>query len=281
MFRMLIGVLAGLVVTAASAAAATFVAPAAPLRVPLDAHHYPKAVTISVQGYKPGSLLYVEQCDGTSPLAPQWSPTYNCDIASSPSAALAGANGVATFSASDSSLAFVPFVGEGPSRLFNCIASGDAAPQDAVKTFTNCQVRVSTNDADVTSDQIFMPLVLPVGAKQPPPPPDVTTLPRGSAAPTTVKKSSTHPGAAASGTHSSTTSTPHRKLAPGTAKIVSNENVNVALHPKSSSHHSSSSSPAGPIGAILLVAGVGVAIFVAMRARNTRRVAGSAARERG
>ena len=61
--------------------------PRNPYHVTLDAQGQPVPFTIVAAGFPAGSLVYVEQCDAQPPSAPNWSPTRNCDIGTSPPAA--------------------------------------------------------------------------------------------------------------------------------------------------------------------------------------------------
>ena len=74
----------------------------------LDAAGVPLAVTVVANGFRSGALVYVEQCDGVALTSPGWSPTVHCDLGSSPSPAIADAQGVATFASNDRNRAFKP-----------------------------------------------------------------------------------------------------------------------------------------------------------------------------
>jgi hypothetical protein len=146
--------LAALVVAACSVASAagagTIVEPTArPFVVPADTRGHPLPFTIVAAGFPPGRQVFVEQCDGTSPNVPTWSPTLNCDLGSSPAPVIAGSDGRATFDAHDHNRAFTPFVGESPEALFSCGSPG------------TCTVRVSTNNSTATADQVFFAIALP------------------------------------------------------------------------------------------------------------------------
>ena len=66
-----------------------------------------------------------------------------------------------TFSSSDVNHRFKPFKGTSPQGLFDCRATGDPASAPGQPSFTNCQVRVSSNNSTSTSDQVFFTLSLP------------------------------------------------------------------------------------------------------------------------
>jgi len=138
---------------ASAAGAATIVEPTArPFVVAADARGRPLPFTIVASGFQPGRQVFVEQCDGTPPSAPNWSPTLNCDLGSSPAPVVAGSDGRAGFDAHDHNHAFIPFVGESPEALFSC-----SSP-------STCTVRVSTNNSTATSDQVFFAIALPRAA---------------------------------------------------------------------------------------------------------------------
>jgi hypothetical protein len=162
----LIGAIAGLLLALAGAGSAGAVTavlqPASPRPyiVPTDASGQPKPFTIVVKGFKPGTDVYVEQCDGKAVTAPHWNVTVDCDNGSSPASAVADAQGVARFDASDPNRDFVYVLGQSPSRLFNCLGPHTPKPNDDLPTYTTCQVRVSTNNSQVTDDQLFFPIAM-------------------------------------------------------------------------------------------------------------------------
>jgi large repetitive protein len=121
----------------------------------------PVAFTITATGFTPTAQVFAEQCDGTSPATVGWQPTSNCDLGTSPAPVTADSSGNVTFLASDINHAFVPFKGESPQGLFNCLSAHEADPNDGLPSFTNCQLRVSTNNTAVTSDQSFLTMILP------------------------------------------------------------------------------------------------------------------------
>jgi hypothetical protein len=158
--------------------ASTITVPSGPPRVDANA-----PLTVVATGFRPSENVYIEQCDGVPPSALRWSPTLDCDNGSSPPAVIADAQGTATFSGDDLSRAFRPFEGESPSSLFNCMSAGKRPPNNQLATFTNCKVRVSSNNASATGDQVFLPIVLtghsvPSGSSSVPS--STTTLPHTS-----------------------------------------------------------------------------------------------------
>jgi hypothetical protein len=180
------------VLTIASAAgAAQIVQPSArPYRVPSDAHG-PVAFTIVAAGFRPGAAVYVEQCDGSSPRVLNWSPADHCDNGTSPAPVYADGRGQAMFDAHDRNHKFTPFVGASPQSIFNCGTPG------------NCTVRVATNLASATDDQVFIALAL--------------QKPTSAAAPTpTTSKPAAGSGGATAGTGSNNAATANGGSATGT-----------------------------------------------------------------
>jgi len=131
-----------------------------PFVVPGDGSGNPLPFTVVATGYTAGAQVFVEQCDGVSPAAPGWSATENCDLGTSPAPATADQNGTATF---DGQKIFKPFKGESPQSLFNCLGPNDPAlgPQNGLTDYTNCKIRVSTNNSGSTADQAFLSIQLP------------------------------------------------------------------------------------------------------------------------
>ncbi|HWE56675.1 MAG TPA: Ig-like domain-containing protein [Acidimicrobiales bacterium] len=146
----------------------------------------PEPFTVTATGFAPNQSVYVEICDGLPSTTKGWDPTFDCDNATSPAAATANSSGVANFPATNANFQVGVFRGESPSGTFNCLAAEDV-PADATHNldgsytltsadtqttngeplapsspaWTNCQVRVSSNNAAVTSDQGFLGLVIP------------------------------------------------------------------------------------------------------------------------
>jgi hypothetical protein len=148
---------------ATGAWAATITTPSSnPFTVPGDAFGNPQSFTIVASGYPEGSSsVSVEVCDGVSAGTPGWTPLDHCDPTTSPAAVDVGANGIATFPANDGNFGFFPFKGLSPAGKFNCLAPSDPSPNNGKPDFTNCQARISTDDLNVTSDQVFLTMTLP------------------------------------------------------------------------------------------------------------------------
>ena len=191
--RVIAAAVAGIaLVVTGSAAYATITAP--PLtnnsfHVPGDANGIPQSFTISANGFATGSQVFVEQCDGTNPSTfPNWSPSIHCDNGTSPSQLTAqGAGGSVTFPANDPNFGFIPLKGKTVSGGYACLSPNEApvAGVPLANQFTNCQVRVSTNNAGVTTDQQFFTIILPDG------PNDTTTTTTSTSTTTTSTTTTT------------------------------------------------------------------------------------------
>jgi len=144
--------------TAAGAAPSIGEPHGSPYVVKLDAQGKPVPFTVVAKGFPPGSLVYVEQCNGRPPTAPNWLPTRDCDIGSSPAAAIADATGTARFPAGDLNHGFPAFVGLGPEGLFHCLTPDAKPTDDGLAYYRTCQIRVSSNNNVSTTDQVFQPI---------------------------------------------------------------------------------------------------------------------------
>jgi hypothetical protein len=178
------------------AAHAAIVDPAgSPLVLRSDGSGHVERITIVASGFPAGSSVFIEQCDGVAESTPNWSPVEHCDLGSSPAPVLADANGVARFDADDRNHAFLPFVGESPQSLFNCVADQGDATNNGLPTFTNCRVRVSSNNTAVTADQSMRFITLPANAVSAVAPAARSTTSEATSKPTssrTRKRSSKH-----------------------------------------------------------------------------------------
>jgi hypothetical protein len=188
-----VGFAALVIAASALPAAATYTAPATnPFNVPGDAAGVPQSFTVTVSGFSPGQTgLVVEECDGVASTAPGWSPTTHCDNGTSPSPATADGNGVVTFPANDPNFGFTPVKGNMPSHGFNCIAPSDPPSNNGHPDFTNCQVRVSSNNAASTSDQQFLTMVMPAAIVPTAPVPQNQALTVGTSSVTTITLTAT------------------------------------------------------------------------------------------
>jgi len=131
-----------------------------PIHVALDPRGLPVPFTIAGVGFKPGTQVYVEQCDGRPTSAPNWLPTRDCDLGTSPASVIVGPNGRIQFTAGDRNHGFHPFIGPGPETLFSCLrVNGAVSSKSLVPEYRNCQIRLSTNNYQVTDDQLMVPIV--------------------------------------------------------------------------------------------------------------------------
>jgi hypothetical protein len=137
-----------------------------PYHVALDANGQPITFTVVARGFPQFTNVFVEQCDPLPPSTPNWSPASDCDIETSGAAANADKAGVVRFDASDPSLAFHPFVGAGPSTLFNCLTAHGKPIKNDVPSYHSCQIRVASNPSHATNDQVFLPIVLGPGTPE-------------------------------------------------------------------------------------------------------------------
>jgi len=131
----------------------------APFAVGMDAQGKPVAFTIAVSGFPAGSLVYVEQCDPRPPTSLNWLPTRDCDIGSSPAAAIVGRDGTARFPAHDVNYGFQVFAGLSPEGLFSCLGPNAPSLHNGLPEYRSCQIRVSSNNNQPTTDQVFLPIV--------------------------------------------------------------------------------------------------------------------------
>jgi hypothetical protein len=213
---LLLTAIAGVLVLAGVASATTITEPARlPIVTQRDTRGLLAPVTVSATGFEPGTSVYIEQCDGKSPSAPQWSPTLDCDLGTSTSPAIADASGAVVFRAGDGNRTFRPFTGESPQSSFNCVARQAAAPPNGLPNFDTCQIRVSSNNSSATSDQVFAPLVLAAEGKGTAPAVASALTSAPTTAPTTLAPS---PKSAANTT--TTTGTMTEAKAAGTARGV-------------------------------------------------------------
>jgi hypothetical protein len=143
---------------ATSSAATRVVEPAAdPFHIELDGKGAPRPFTIRVSGFVPGAQVYAEQCDGRDPSDRAWTPVRDCDAHAFPQPEVVGADGIATFRA------VRVFNGASPQGLFNCLRPGAPSPHNGLADYDTCRVRVSSNIAFATPDQVFFRVVLGSG----------------------------------------------------------------------------------------------------------------------
>jgi hypothetical protein len=122
--------------------------------------------TVTFTGFPTTSgNIKIEQCDNVPPSTPGYNPQLHCD--SSVGVGVApDANGNGSFDANDPNNHFKPFKGVGLQDKFGCIGPNDPAltdnqNPDGVPVYTNCQIRVSTDQNNVTTDQQYLTITLP------------------------------------------------------------------------------------------------------------------------
>jgi hypothetical protein len=160
-----IGASIGIVLCAAPASAGTFSSPTGnsnkPFQVPADNKGNPVSFTVAGTGWQPHTQVWIEQCDGVPPTSPTWNPNTDCDPATSPAGAVADAKGNVSFPVTNHNWAFPVFRGGSPQSMFNCLSPHERDLGNHLTSYRNCQVRMSSNDSAVTTDQTFLPIVLP------------------------------------------------------------------------------------------------------------------------
>jgi hypothetical protein len=153
--------LVAVLVTATVAGAATKIdEPAAsPYTVALNAQGQPVPFTVVASGFAPRTPVFVEVCNNRHPGDDNWSPSRDCDPASTNAPVYADKDGVARFDASDVNHVVPIFVGESPQQLFNCVPKGAAKPNNDLPTYTTCQLRAASSPTHATPDQTFRTIV--------------------------------------------------------------------------------------------------------------------------
>ncbi len=148
-----VGIAAAVIVASASAAFAAITSPTGnPFVVSGDSAGNPQPFTITANGFTPGVPVYVEECDGKTPNVGTWNVNIDCDNGRSTPGNVADGSGNVTF-AVGGDFQFTPFKGESPSTLFNCLSPHGAPIGNGLQNWTNCQLRVSSNNASHTGDE--------------------------------------------------------------------------------------------------------------------------------
>ena len=154
---------AAVFLSAGAAYAATITTPSSsPFAVPGDSNGNPLPFTVVATGFQAGQPVFAEQCDGLPPTAQGWDVTIDCDNGASNAPVLADATGKATFTA-PGTREFDPVKGLQPTGGFACLAPNDPplSPLPPGGDWTNCQLRISSNNTTATSDQAFITLTMP------------------------------------------------------------------------------------------------------------------------
>jgi hypothetical protein len=120
----------------------------------------PASFAISATGFPLNGQIFAIICDGTPASAPGWDPTVNCDNLTSPAGRPTGTTGANTWDPNNINQRIGVFDGPSPGGSFNCLYPGEADPGNGLASFTNCQLRVASNNAAVTADQAFVTLTL-------------------------------------------------------------------------------------------------------------------------
>lgn len=193
-----------------ASAASSFVTPSDnPHTIPVDNNYNALPFDVTVTGYASQTSVFIEICNGVPSTNPGWSPGIDCDISTSPSPVKASTSGTASFPASNINTQIGDFNGVGPSDNMNCLsdneiqAFGDATPAGAPgewnlgpndtqtaqgqpvdpsqPAWDNCQLRASSNNSAVTTDQVFITLTIPSTFPYTPEAPLAILLPIGAA----------------------------------------------------------------------------------------------------
>jgi hypothetical protein len=149
---------------------------------PGDGSGNPVFADVHFTGFVQGNSVFLEECDGVPFTDPNWDPTIDCINTTSPAAVVADANGQGTFLHTDPNHHFKPVKGN-VGGSFWCLGNNDPDPADAQgePIYRNCQLRISTNNGGVTTDQGSQLIQLPdtTGGGQVPEVPYAVILPLG------------------------------------------------------------------------------------------------------
>ncbi len=159
-FSALLFALVSLLAGVAGAATAIVTPSANPYQTQIDSHGNVVPFTVVATGFQPGANVYAEVCNGRVPSDPHWRPQVDCDLGSAPPPAIADSHGKVTFTAGDPNSQVVFFHGASPEHIFNCLTPKESSPNNHIVDYRTCQVRVSTNNADATADQVFVKFTL-------------------------------------------------------------------------------------------------------------------------
>ncbi len=194
------GTCVALVATATPAfAAGVFVSPPVTptdnpsFTLPADAKGNPLPPDVVSTNFPPNNSIFIEVCDGKSPSAQGYDVTIDCDNTTSPTQILSqGLTYQEMFTKANHNEEVLPFRGQGGSDVFNCLApedvkagtrpaaDGSVTPIGSttkngntidtfVPSWSNCKVKVSSNNASNTSDQSFITFALSNTPSGPPP----------------------------------------------------------------------------------------------------------------
>ncbi len=197
-----------LLATAAPAfAVGQFLSPANGFTFPVNAAGNPTRQDVKTTNF-PIGLVFIEACDGKSPAARGYDAALDCDNTTAPApVSSTGPTFVENFTTANADRAAMAFRGAGGSGTYNCLAPEDVKPGTgpkadgsvtpigpmtkngnvidlSVPSWSNCQIRVSSNNASNTQDQAYITYVLPNTGPGPVTPevPLAVILPLGAAA---------------------------------------------------------------------------------------------------
>ena len=144
----------------AAGAAPQIVAPGSgTYTVQTDANGKLAPIAVTVKGYTPGQQVYIEQCDGLAITDPHWTPAIDCDVGTSPAPVFTPPSGTVVFDPANVNHRFTPVKGLSPQGNFACFATTSGKP--GVPAFPTCKVRISTDNSQATTDQVFFDLAPP------------------------------------------------------------------------------------------------------------------------
>ncbi len=174
-------------------AAGTFVSPAVTptdnpsFTIPANGRGNPIPPDVVTTNFPQATNIFLEVCDGRSPSAQGYDVTLDCDNTTAPTPIQSqGLSFQEMFTTANHNEAVLPFRGIGGGGGFNCLAPEDVKggttpnpdgsvtpigssakngnPIDpAQPSWTNCKVRVSSNNASNTNDQSFITFALSNG----------------------------------------------------------------------------------------------------------------------
>ena len=121
--------------------------------------------TVTATGFRPGQQVFIEQCDGLAITDPHWTPSIDCDAGTSPAPVFTPPSGTVVFDKDSANHRFTPVLGLTPQSQFVCF---EASKTPGVPGFNTCKVRISSNNAQPTTDQVFLDMA-PVGYHAPKP----------------------------------------------------------------------------------------------------------------
>jgi hypothetical protein len=164
-----------------------------PFTIPVDNNYNALPFDVSVRGYAPGTLVFVEVCDGLDSGDPSWVITQDCDLGTSTAGQTADGSKQAYFPANNRNTAVHDLNGVSTQTKFNCLSDneindfGDATPgfngqsfpgefqlgpndfttatgqavDPTVPAWDNCQLMSTSNKSAFVNDNAFITLTVP------------------------------------------------------------------------------------------------------------------------